>query len=199
MNTGGFSLPPLRARLEDVRGEASVAPHAPRRAPKSPAVRLSLSGTIDTHRGRRLTAAIRAASDCDLILEVDSEGGDLSAARDLYDALRTHGRFVDVEIVGQALSAAAFVTMAGDRRRIAPDGQMMLHEPRYVDQCGHTIGRPRAVAVHTRIMSALIAQRTGIDADVVQALCEDETWFTAVDAVRWGLCQSLFLPRRRPG
>lgn len=157
--------------------------------------RFHLCGEVEAQYSRILAAGIRASRGERIQLEIDSVGGDLSGARRIYDAMIDHDQDIDVDISGKAWSAAALIAMAGDRRRIAIGGTMMLHQPSYRSASGRRLARPNAVFGHSMILSTLMARKTGVDADVIGVLMEDETWLSASDAIRWGFCNNFYIPR----
>lgn len=72
--------------------------------------------------------AMATSSDAAIKLIVDSPGGSIAAAFQIYDTIRLLD--VPVYTIGIACSsAAAFIFGAGSRRILLPHGQMMLHLP----------------------------------------------------------------------
>lgn len=65
----------------------------------------------------------------DLTVWLNSPGGDVFAASQIYTMLRNHKGKVTVKIDGIAASAASVVAMAGDETLIAPTGMLMIHNP----------------------------------------------------------------------
>lgn len=60
---------------------------------------------------------------------INSPGGDVFAASQIYTALMEHTGDVTVKIDGYAMSAASVVAMAGTRVLMAPTAIMMIHNP----------------------------------------------------------------------
>ena len=60
---------------------------------------------------------------------INSPGGDVFAASQIYTMLRNHNGKVTVKIDGIAASAASVVAMAGDETLITPTGMLMIHNP----------------------------------------------------------------------
>ena len=64
-----------------------------------------------------------------LTVWLNSPGGDVFAASQIYSMLKNHKSKVTVKIDGIAASAASVVAMAGDETLIAPTAMMMIHDP----------------------------------------------------------------------
>ncbi|MDE7121967.1 MAG: ATP-dependent Clp protease proteolytic subunit, partial [Oscillospiraceae bacterium] len=60
---------------------------------------------------------------------INSPGGDVFAASQIYTMLRSHAGKITVKIDGLAASAASVVAMAGDETLISPTGMLMIHNP----------------------------------------------------------------------
>ena len=59
-------------------------------------------------------------------VEINSGGGEIFAASEIYTALRNYAGGVIVRIVGLAASAASIIAMAGESE-MTPTGMMMIH------------------------------------------------------------------------
>jgi len=65
----------------------------------------------------------------DITVWLNSPGGDVFAAVQIYNMLKEHKGKVTVKIDSIAASAASIVAMAGDDVLISPAGMLMLHDP----------------------------------------------------------------------
>ena len=138
------------ARSADVRSEAPVraldrwvAGIAPRQAAEDAERSISILDVIGedfwTGEGvtaRRIAAALRQIGERDVIVNVNSPGGDFFEALAIYNLLREHPAKVTVRILGLAASAAATISMAGDEILVAKAGFVMVHETLWC-ACGH--------------------------------------------------------------
>ncbi|MDQ7775267.1 MAG: Clp protease ClpP [Paracoccus aminovorans] len=77
--------------------------------------------------GRRVGALLRSAGDRDVVVNINSPGGDVFEGLAIYNMLRGHKGDVTVRIVGLAASAASVIAMAGDKIEIARAGFLMIH------------------------------------------------------------------------
>nr|DAL18619.1 MAG TPA_asm: Putative ATP dependent Clp protease [Caudoviricetes sp.] len=128
-------------------------------------------------------------------VEINSGGGEIFAASEIYTALRSYAGGVIVRIVGLAASAASIIAMAGESE-MTPTGMMMIHNVQTeasgdYRQMEHTAGTLRD-ANHA-IISAYIA-KTGRPEAEIAAMMDAETWITAERAVELGLVDRVMQP-----
>ena len=128
-------------------------------------------------------------------VEINSGGGEIFAASEIYTALRNYAGGVIVRIVGLAASAASIIAMAGESE-MTPTGMMMVHNVQTkasgdYRQMEHTAGTLRD-ANHA-IISAYIA-KTGRPEAEIAAMMDAETWITAERAVELGLVDRVMQP-----
>ena len=60
---------------------------------------------------------------------INSPGGDVWAAAQIYNMLLSYGEKVTVKIDGLAASAASVIAMAGDEVLVSPVSMLMIHNP----------------------------------------------------------------------
>lgn len=128
-------------------------------------------------------------------VEINSGGGEIFAASEIYTALRNYAGGVIVRIVGLAASAASIIAMAGESE-MTPTGMMMIHNVQTsadgdYRQMEHTAGVLRD-ANHA-IISAYVA-KTGRPEAEIAAMMDAETWITAERAVELGLVNRVMQP-----
>ena len=128
-------------------------------------------------------------------VEINSGGGEIFAASEIYTALRNYAGGVIVRIVGLAASAASIIAMAGESE-MTPTGMMMIHNVQTeasgdYRQMEHTAGTLRD-ANHA-IISAYVT-KTGRPEAEIAAMMDAETWITAERAVELGLVDRVMQP-----
>lgn len=128
-------------------------------------------------------------------VEINSGGGEIFAASEIYTALRNYAGGVHIRIVGLAASAASIIAMAGESE-MTPTGMMMIHNVQSsadgdYRQMEHTAGVLRD-ANHA-IISAYVA-KTGRPEAEIAAMMDAETWVTADRAVELGLVDRVMQP-----
>ena len=68
-------------------------------------------------------------SDGDVIVWINSPGGDVFAASQIYNMLKEYKGKVTVKIDGLAASAASVIAMAGDEVLMSPVAMLKIHNP----------------------------------------------------------------------
>lgn len=126
-------------------------------------------------------------------LHINSPGGDVFDGLAITNAIRDHRANVTVVVDGLAASAASFIAMAGDRVVMNRNSQMMIH-----DAHGLTIGNGtdmRAMADLLDKMSDNIAdiyaKRAGGTQQSWRKAMQNETWYSADEAVKAGLADEV--------
>lgn len=130
-----------------------------------------------------------------IVVRINSGGGDVFAANAIYCRLKDSGAKVTAKIDGWAGSAATIIAMAADEIVIPANGVFMVHNPKmaviqYVEakQC-----RKMADSLDT-IKNSIVAayvSKTGKDTDELAELMDNETWYTGIEAVEAGFCDGL--------
>lgn len=69
------------------------------------------------------------SGDGDITVWINSPGGDVFAAAQIYNMLRDYKGRVTVKIDGLAASAASVIAVAGDTVLMSPVAMMMIHNP----------------------------------------------------------------------
>lgn len=132
----------------------------------------------------------------DVLVRIDSPGGDVIAGSCMYSALREHaarGHKVRVLVEGMAASAASVVAMAGTEVDMSPTAYMMIHDP-----WTHVAGSPAELRecadqldeIARGIVEAY-AMRTGMTRAHIRQLMQDETWMCARTAVKMGFADRI--------
>lgn len=143
---------------------------------------------------KRITAALRAiGAENDVVVNINSPGGDLFEGLAIYSALREHKGEVTVKVLGLAASAASLIAMAGDVVQIARAGFLMIHDTWVVAVGNRNDLRDVADTLEPfdRAMADIYAARSGIDAKQIGKMMDAETWIGGADAVEQGFADSL--------
>ena len=141
------------------------------------------------------TAAANAA---EVIVAVNSPGGDVFDAFAIYNALRRYAGRVTARVDGVAASAASLVAMAGDRIVMPENAMLMIHNPWTV--AAGSAADLRATAdmmdkARDGILAAYRSKSGQSDEDIV-AMMDAETWLTALEAQALGFCDVIEEPVR---
>lgn len=126
-------------------------------------------------------------------VNINSNGGDVFAASEIYTLLSQHSGKVTVNIQGLAASAASVIAMAGDVVHISPTAQIMIHKAWAIadgnaDDMAHT--SEFLDGIDDSIMNAYVA-KTGLDKSELSNMMAKETWLTANQAVDYGFADDV--------
>lgn len=126
-------------------------------------------------------------------VNINSNGGDVFAASEIYTLLSQHSDRVTVNIQGLAASAASVIAMAGDVVHISPTAQIMIHKAWTIadgnaDDMAHT--SEFLDGIDDSIMNAYVA-KTGLDKSELSNMMAKETWLTANQAVDYGFADDV--------
>lgn len=143
---------------------------------------------------KRMSAALRAiGEENDVVVSINSPGGDFFEGAAIYNLLAQHKGHVTVDVIGMAASAASVIAMAGDTIRISQVGFFMVH-----NAWGLVVGNRHDMTqaaetfqVFDASMRDLYAARTGMDQKQVEKLMDAETWLNAQDAVDQGFAAEI--------
>lgn len=142
---------------------------------------------------KRVSAALRAIGKRDVVVNINSPGGDFFEGLAIYNALREHPAKVTVRVLGLAASAASVIAMAGDEVRIARAAFFMVHNT-WVLAAGdkHAL---RDVADWLDPFDAaaidIYAARTGKTSDELAKMLDRERWIGGATAVEEGWADGL--------
>ena len=121
----------------------------------------------------------------DVTVWINSPGGDVFAAAQIYTMLRNHPGKVTVKIHGIAASAASVVAMAGDTTLISPVGMLMIHNPSTM-AAGEKKDMEQAIAVLEEVKESILnayAAKTGLSRNRLAKMMDAETWLGFVDGI----------------
>lgn len=128
-----------------------------------------------------------------LTVWLNSPGGDVFAASQIYTMLRNHNGKVTVKIDGLAASAASVVAMAGDETLISPTGMIMIHNP-MTYASGNKSDMEQAIRLLDEVKESIInayARKTKLSRDKISSLMDEETWFNAEKALQLGFADGI--------
>lgn len=133
----------------------------------------------------------------DLALWINSPGGDVFAAAQIYNMLMDYPSDVHVYIDGLAASAASVIAMAGTTVSMSPVAMMMIHNPWTVAQ-GEARDMEKVITMLSEIKESIINAyelRTGLSRTKLSHLMDSETWFNAKKAVELGFADTILFSK----
>ncbi len=142
---------------------------------------------------KRVATALREIGDSDVVVNINSPGGDFFEGVAIYTVLREHQAKVSVNVVGIAASAASVIAMAGDQIAISKVGFFMIHNAWAVAVGNRHDMRAAAdyLEPFDASMAGLYADRSGAEVSQAETWMDDETWFGGAAAVAAGLADGL--------
>ena len=145
-------------------------------------------------------ADVRAALDElpdgeELVLEINSPGGSVTAGMEIYSMIRNSGRSVQANVYGQASSIMTMVTCACDPVMMSPVAVMMIHRASTAAKGNSSDMREAKQMLDTIDESILAAYELKCGdkstRDQLKSWMRNETFFTARDAVAAGLADGI--------
>ena len=167
---------------------------------------LYLDGAIaeETWYGDEITPKLFKAelleSAGDVTVWINSPGGDIFAAAQIYNLLMEYPGKVTVKIDGIAASAASVVAMAGKQVLMSPVSMLMIHNPITI-AFGDAIEMERAVGMLGEVKESILNAyelKTGLSRTRLSHLMDAETWFNAKKAVELGFADGILFSDANP-
>jgi len=144
---------------------------------------------------KRISAALRSLDGADVVVNINSPGGDVFEGLAIYNLLREYKGHVTVRVLGVAASAASFIAMAADEIQIARAGFFMIHNA-WTGLRGNR-NDLRETADFLEQIDDTIADiyhvRSGLSMDELKADMDKERWINGRDAIDSGFADA-FLP-----
>ena len=129
----------------------------------------------------------------DIVIWINSPGGDCIAASQIYSMLMDYKGKVTVKIDGIAASAASVIAMAGTEVLMAPTALMMIHNPATMAFGDHT-DMKKAIEMLDQVKESIINAyeiKTGQSRAKLSHLMDSETWMNANKAIELGFADGL--------
>jgi ATP-dependent Clp protease, protease subunit len=124
---------------------------------------------------------------------LNSPGGDVFAASQIYTMLKEYPGKVTVKIEGLAASAASVIAMAADVVEMSPVAMMMIHNPATV-VFGEVNDLQSGIEMLSEVKESIInayEQKTGLSRTKISHMMDAETWFNAKKAVELGFADAV--------
>jgi ATP-dependent protease ClpP protease subunit len=150
---------------------------------------------------KRMSAALRSiGEDKDVVVNINSPGGDVFEAATIYNLLAQHKGNITVNILGLAASAASVIAMAGDTIKISKIGFLMIHNSWSIVMGNKTDLREAAdtLELFDKSILAAYAGRASIEEGKISKMMDKETWIGADDAIEYGLADEVIETKKAP-
>lgn len=139
-----------------------------------------------------ISAALAEADGDDVVIRINSNGGDAFAGSEIYDLISSYEGNVLIRIVGMAASAASVIAMAAESE-IAPTGLMMIHNVQSGTHGDYREMEHSAEVLREANRSIMLAYRekTGMSEDELLSLMDNETFMSADTAIEFGFVDKM--------
>lgn len=124
---------------------------------------------------------------------INSPGGDVFAAAQIYNMLMEYKGDVTVKVDALAASAASVIAMAGTTVLMSPVGMMMIHNPMTI-AIGDSKEMQKAVGMLDEVKESIMNAyeiKTGLSRTRISHLMDAESWFNAGKAVELGFADGV--------
>lgn len=136
---------------------------------------------------------LKDADGDDVTIHINSGGGNVFDANTMAETLRNYKGRTTASIEGLAASAASYFALTADEVVISPSALFMIHNPYTVSigdahemrKCAEMLDKLRGT------ISSQYARKTGMGEDEIEGLMDEETWFTAEEAVERGFADRM--------
>lgn len=133
----------------------------------------------------------------DLVININSPGGDFFEGLAIHNMLRTHQGRKTVNIVALAASSASLIAAAGSygegQVRIAPAAYSMIHNVwgMVIGNANDMIEAAKDFEKFDQGARVIYHDQTGKSDDEISQLMDDETWFLGQEAVEAGFATAI--------
>lgn len=132
-------------------------------------------------------------SDGDIAVWINSPGGDVFAASQIYNMLKEYRGNVTVKVDGLAASAASVIAMAGDKIEMSPVAMLMIHNPSTVIW-GEESDMVKAKEMLSEVKESIINAyqiKTNLPRNKISKMMDNETWMSSKKAVELGFADKV--------
>ena len=136
--------------------------------------------------------ALKEAGSNNLIIHLNSPGGDAFDGIAIYNRLKNHPGKVTIHLDGWGCSAASVIAMAADDLIMGVGSMLMIHEASTVVWGTKKDFRKEADVLEKLedgILDIYMA-KANVDREEVKRMMDEETWFSASEAVEIGFATS---------
>lgn len=124
---------------------------------------------------------------------INSPGGDVFAAAQIYNMLMEYKGDVTVKVDALAASAASVIAMAGTTVLMSPVAMMMIHNPMTI-AIGDSKEMQKAGEMLDEVKESIMNAyeiKTGLNRTKISHLMDAESWFNAKKAVEFGFADGI--------
>ncbi len=147
---------------------------------------------------RQLMYLEREDSSAEITFCINSPGGSVQDGLALYDMMLLLKSPVRTVCTGICASMGAILFLAGRKREMMKHGKIMIHDPAFGGR--HDMGGKKPHEIQTELddlnrcreaLAEIIAERTGKSLEEVYKVTADDTYYSAEEAVDFGLATGI--------
>ena len=128
---------------------------------------------------------------------INSPGGDVFAAAQIYNMLMDYKGDVHVKVDSVAASAASVIAMAGTTITMSPVAMMMIHNPMTI-AIGDAKEMEKAIGLLSEVKESIMNAyeiKSGLSREELSDLMDAESWFNAKKAVELGFADNILFDK----
>lgn len=147
----------------------------------------------DSFSASDIDQAIKEAGSNDIIINLNSPGGDAFDGISIYNRLKRHSGKVTIHVDGWACSAASIIAMAADELIMGLGSMMMIHEASNIVWGTKTDMRKEADILEELEEGVIdiYMTRANVTREEIRKKIDAETWFSARSAVDIGFADKV--------
>ena len=123
----------------------------------------------------------------DLDIEIDSPGGYVTDGISIFNALKRYNKGkVNIQVVGQCSSIAAYIMLAGDTLKFEPNSIVVLHNP-WTCGCGDYkafLHEAEILEKMTNLYAGEFVRKGIFDEKTIRSYMDSEKWFIGADDLK---------------
>lgn len=130
----------------------------------------------------------------EITLYINSGGGEVLSGLALYDVMNTISCPIRTVCTGIAASMGSILFVAGDKREMLPHSKIMIHDPLAPNLSGDALKIQQLSdgLLETRMtLAGILSKHSGKSVDEILAKTVRDCYFTAEQAIEFGLADSV--------
>ena len=134
----------------------------------------------------------------EITLYINSPGGEVISGLAVYDYIKIMKSPIRTVCIGDAASMGAIIFLAGEKREMLPHTRILIHDPSYghlyvSGKKPHEIQRGVDSLNKVReTLAEIISEKTGKGLDEIYGITAEDNYFTAEEAIEFGLATDIF-------
>lgn len=142
----------------------------------------------DGIRASSVAASLDALGGDDVIVRINSMGGDVHEGLAIHSLLKSYSGRVVVHVIGVAASMASVIAMAGDSVKMAGSAVLMIHNP-WTMAIGDADEMRESADILDKMRDSLVkayAAKSGLSRELIVEHMRAETWLDVDEAIELG-------------